>query len=141
MRKELLRILNLEEVVNICIVGAGNLGRALAWYGVQRYQKNEDYRYRTAAIFDNDREKIGKEFAGLTIESVDDMLSIVPERNIKIAVITVPAEAASDVCKLVVDSGIKAILNFAPAQIEVPEGVTLHNVNLSVELEHLSYYL
>jgi redox-sensing transcriptional repressor len=141
LRKELLRILNLEDVVNICIVGAGNLGRALAWYNIQRYERSEDYRYRSVAIFDNDPEKIGEEVAGLKVESVRDMLSIVPDRTIKIAVITVPAEAASAVCQQVVDAGIKAILNFAPTQIEVPKGVTLHNVNLSVELEHLSYYL
>lgn len=141
LKKELLAILNLKDIVNICIIGAGNLGRALAWYSIQRYEENKDYRYQVVAIFDDDPEKIGKEVAGLKIKAVSELASTVQSQSIKIAVITVPAYAAAEVCQWVVDSGIKALLNFAPTHIEVPEGITLHNVNLSVELEHLSYYL
>src|SRR5216684_1434672 len=116
LKAELLRILGLDREWAVALVGFGNLGSALFHYrGFARQG------FRIAAIFDEDPRKVARE--------------------IQIAIVAVPSDAAQSVADQLAAAGIKAILNFAPARIKVPKDVRLKHVDLSIELETLSFYL
>ncbi len=120
---------------SVAIVGLGNLGRALADYG-----GFADRGFKVAALLDASQDLIGTELGRLTVEDVADLEPIVRERGVTIAVLAVPAVAAQEVAARLVDAGVTAILNFAPTHIDVPDTVTLRKVDLSVELQILSFY-
>lgn len=119
----------------VAIVGLGNLGRALAHYG-----GFADRGFQVAALLDAAPELVGTDVGGLEVEAVADLEQIVADRGVTIAVLAVPADAAQDVASRLVDAGVTAILNFAPTHIDVPEDITLRKVDLSVELQILSFY-
>ena len=91
------------------------------------------------ALFDNDPNKVGQVYDGLTVESLDSMRKTVANRGVNLAVLSVPADAAQRVADLLVASGIMGILNFAPVPLNVPPTVNVVAVDLSVQLEHLAY--
>ena len=91
--------------------------------------------------FDADKSKIGKIYNNVEIRNIADLKESINEFGVKIAIITAPAQFAQEVVDLLVESGIKAILNFAPTTLRVPEKVILRNVDLSLELEALSFFL
>ena len=97
--------------------------------------------FQIKAVFDNDPEKIGKKIEGLTIRAVEEICEVLPRYKIKIGIITTPAEAAQEIANRLVQAGVEGILNFAPVHITVPNKVKLKNVDLSMELEILSYFL
>ena len=97
--------------------------------------------FRIAAIFDEDPRKVAREIDATPIFPSRDLAREVKARGIQIAIVAVPAEAAQVVAEQLVAAGIKAILNFAPARIKVPKDVRFKNVDLSIELETLSFYL
>ncbi|MDD2619184.1 MAG: redox-sensing transcriptional repressor Rex [Syntrophomonadaceae bacterium] len=132
----LMKILGLDRRWNIIIIGAGNLGSAFALY-----QGFMDRGFTISAILDVDKKIIGTELEGVKIEGMDVLDSRVREQNITLGVITVPAVAAQEVTDQLVNSGVKAILNFSPRVLKVPNEVILRNVDLSVNLEVLSFYL
>jgi len=132
----IMRILGLNTSWKVVIVGAGKLGSALAVY-----KGFEQRGFKIVAIFDNSPERIGKSLGHLTIESVADMVRRIEDEKIEIGIITVPAAVAQDVTDIMVKAGIKAILNFSPRVLKVPEEVILRNVDLSVNLEVLSFNL
>jgi len=120
----------------VALIGFGNLGSALFHYrGFARQG------FRIAAIFDEDPAKVAAEVASTPIFASRDLGREVKARGIQIAIVAVPMEAAQSVADQLVAAGIKAILNFAPARIKVPRDVRLKNVDLSIELETLSFYL
>lgn len=119
----------------VVIVGVGNLGSALA-----SYAGFSDRGFRIAALVDADPRRIGSDVGGRTIESVQDLPAIVAERGVTIAVVATPASAAQDVADQLVAAGVTAILNFAPAHLEAPDGVTVRKVDLSTELQILAFY-
>ena len=129
------RELGLTQDWAVCLVGIGNLGRALAEYG-----GFEQRGFRVAALLDTDADKVGSAIAGLTVEHVDDIERIVKEHEISIGVLAVPGGVAQDVADRLVAAGITSILNFAPTVLNVPEGVSLRKVDLSIELQILSFY-
>jgi len=129
------RELGLTQDWKVCIVGAGNLGQALAAYG-----GFAERGFRVAALLDVDERKIGRQIAGLEVAPFDDVERIVKEEEISIGIIAVPAQAAQEVADRLVAAGVTSILNFAPAVISVPEGVSLRKVDLSIELQILSFY-
>lgn len=129
------RELGLEQAWPVVIVGAGNLGRALA-----NYDGFEERGFRVAAVVDADTGKVGEPIGALTIDYVDDLERIVKEHGIAIGVIATPAQAAQEVCDRLVAAGVSAILNFAPALLQVPSGVSLRKVDLSTELQILSFH-
>jgi redox-sensing transcriptional repressor len=129
------RELGLTQHWPIVIVGLGNLGHALANYG-----GFEARGFRTAALVDADPAKIGEAIAGLAIRHVDELPEIVREHPRAIGVISTPAAAAQDVADRLVAAGIRSILNFAPAVIQVPERVSVRKVDLAVEMQILAYY-
>jgi redox-sensing transcriptional repressor len=141
LRSELRSVLNLDKEINVAIVGAGGLGQALARYVIGRRAVERNYHLRLAALFDVDPSKVGKKVGDVPVHHVDRIAETARDRQIKMAIVAVPAEAAQRVVDACVGAGIEAILNFAPVKLRVPEGVRLHNTDLSVELMHLAYYL
>ena len=136
LKAELQRILGLDREWPVALVGLGNLGSALFHYkGFSRQG------FRIAIVFDDDPAKAGREIGGVPIVSTRDVAREVKARAIQIAVIAVPADAAQGVADQLVAAGIKAVLNFAPARLRVPKDARLKNVDLSIELETLSFYL
>jgi redox-sensing transcriptional repressor len=137
LKSHLRQILGLERRVRVAIMGAGNLGLALADYPGFRVEG-----FEIAALFDTERTKIGRRSrTGVRINNIDDLRTIVKRDKIGIAVIAVPAESAQPVVDAVVDAGIKAILNFSPGALTVPSEVKLKSVDLTVSLESLSFFL
>jgi redox-sensing transcriptional repressor len=137
LRRHLREILGLDEQVAVAIVGAGNLGLALADYPGFRADG-----FRIAALFDAAKDKIGQRSrGGVPIHDVRHLRRIVHRDRIRIAAIAVPAESAQSVVNAVVAVGIKAILNFSPGTIKVPPEVKLKSVDLTVSLESLSFFL
>jgi redox-sensing transcriptional repressor len=132
---QLRRTLGLTSPHPVMIVGAGNLGSALA-----NYKEIDIWGFDVVSIVDIDDLTIGHHIDGLTVESVHDITAIVEERNIEIGVITVPAEAASDIADRLIAAGITSILNFAPTVIHPPEGVTIRRVDIVVSLAILAYH-
>jgi redox-sensing transcriptional repressor len=137
LRRHLRQILGIDRGVCVAIMGAGNLGLALADYAGFR-----DEGFEIVAMFDQSRDKIGhRSRAGVPIYDIRDLRRIVRRERIQIAVIAVPAAAAQSVINMVAASGIKAVLNFSPGAVRVPEGVKLKSMDLTVSLESLSFFL
>ena len=118
------------------MIGAGKIGSALVQYRGFR-QRGFDI----IAIFDSDPAKIGRQWNGLTVLDIASLEKEVARHPIDMAVLVTPAEAAQPVTDRLVELGVKAILNFAPAQLSVPDDVVVKTVNLALELETLSYAL
>lgn len=129
------KILGKNKIWNVAVVGIGHLGSALlAYSGFRRHG------LEIVAAFDTDIRKINKQMEGVTIQAIDDLSSTVAKENISIGIISVPVREAQDVADRLVESGIKCILNFAPTVLNVPEKVKVKDVDLSRELETLSYF-
>ena len=137
LRRHLRQILGIDRAVRVGIVGAGNLGLALADYPGFRVEG-----FEIGALFDTMRDKVGQRSrSGVPIYDIRDLRVIVRRERITIAVIAVPSEAAQDVINVVVAAGIKAVLNFSPGALKVPPDVKLKSVDLTVSLESLSFFL
>lgn len=137
LRRHLRQILGIDRGVCVAIMGAGNLGLALADYPGFREEG-----FEIVAMFDTAREKIGhRSRAGVPIYDVRELRKIVRRERIRITVIAVPAGAAQAVVNTVVAAGIKAVLNFSPGAIKVPDGVKLKSMDLTVSLGSLSFFL
>jgi len=137
LRRHLRQILGLDRRLRVAIIGAGNLGLALADYPGFRQEG-----FEIAAMFDAAPEKVGKASrGGVPIHDINDLKRIARRDRIDIAMLAVPASAAQPVVDLVVAAGIKAILNFSPGALQAPASVKLKSVDLTVSLESLSFYL
>jgi len=141
LRDELRRILNLDEEIRIAIVGAGSLGAAFARYTHKRYADDSSFNLNVVALFDNDPEKIGKDIDHIPVFAAAELQERVKELGVQMAIIAVPAEYAQSAADELVKAGVKAILNFAPVKLSVPEGVHMASADLSLELQRLAYYL
>lgn len=129
-------ILGLGRDYRVVLLGAGKIGSALVQY--RGFQKRG---FEIVGIFDVDPAKIGKRWNGLTVSDIAQLESQLADQSIDIGVLVTPAEAAQELADRLVKLGIKAILNFAPVQLSVPDDVSVKNVNLALELEALSYAL
>ena len=137
LKRHLRQILGLDHKLRVAIMGAGNLGLALADYPGFRQEG-----FEIAALFDNLREKVGQQSrGGVPIHDIHDLRKLTRRDGIRIAVIAVPAPAAQHVLDLVVAAGIKAVLNFSPGTLQAPPEVKLKSVDLTVSLESLSFFL
>jgi redox-sensing transcriptional repressor len=132
---EIARELGLTQDWPVAIVGLGNLGQALA-----RHRGFAARGYRIVALFDADPAKIGRTVEGLTIESQTTLSEIVRTREVAIGVIATPSDAAQAAADLLVAGGVTSILNFAAGVVQVPEGVLMRQVDLTTELQILSFY-
>jgi redox-sensing transcriptional repressor len=136
LSKKLREILGLERRWRVCIIGAGKIGAALA-----RYRGFAERGFTIAAVYDSDPAKIGKKWESLAIRNVANLAKDAAGEPFDIAVVATPPESAAEVVKVIVEAGIKAILNFAPTQLSVPSDVTVRAVNMAIELEGLSFAL
>lgn len=136
LKEEISRILGVDRVWWMALVGMGNLGAALLAYSGFKRQG-----FEIRAAFDNDLSKIGKVWQGVKIEDVEKIPQVLAEQEIKMGIIATPAPAAQEVVNKLIEGGVRGILNFAPVRIVVPNGVKLKNVDLSIGLEALSYFL
>jgi len=136
LKNQLSNLIGLTEKWRIAVVGAGRLGQALI-----RYQEFKKHSFDIRAVFDNDPSKIGKKIENKYILDISEIEKTVKEEGIQIGIITTPAESAQLAVKLLVEAGIKAILNFTSASIEIPGNVQVRHVDLSVELQILIFKL
>ena len=132
---EISRELGLTRDWPVAIVGIGNLGRALA-----NYRGFGARGFRIVALVDADHDLVGKEVGDLTIEPISALARIVEDRKITIGMIATPAPVAQEVADQLVAAGVRSILNFAPAVLTVPTGVSMRKVDLAIELQILSFY-
>jgi redox-sensing transcriptional repressor len=130
------KILGLNEPWPLVLVGAGNLGFALS-----TYKGFNNRGFSVVGIFDNDLTKIGKKIVDMEVSPPEKMPEIIARHKVKIGILAVPANAALDVADLIIKNGLVAILNFAPVSLNVPEHIELRNVDLSVNLEILTFNL
>ena len=131
---ELGKILGLDKTYNMIILGAGNLGQALANY--VRFEKRG---FRVIGMFDVNPQLIGKKIRGIEIRMLDELPEFLEQNDIQIATLTLPKAAAEEVAIKLVESGIKAIWNFAHTDLNLPDDVVVENVHLSESLMQLSY--
>jgi redox-sensing transcriptional repressor len=129
-------ILGLEREWKVVIIGAGKIGAALANYRGFRQRG-----FRIVGVYDNDPKKIGQPWGEAIVHDMADLVQDIRREEAPIAVLAIPSEDAQDVVDHLVGAGIRAILNFAPAQITVPPHVSLKSVNMAMELEGLSFAL
>jgi len=136
LRERIAAIMNLDRHQPVVILGAGNLGMALIGYlGFQRSG------FPIVGLFDNDPAKIGRRISGQEIEAVEHLADRCKAGGVTIGIIATPAGAAQEAADRMVAAGITAILNFAPARVTVREGIRIRTVDLTKELQILSYYL
>jgi len=135
LKHNLEHILGLKQDWEVALVGVGNLGSALIAY--KGFQARG---FRISLAFDSDPGKVGHEIDSVAVMDASKLVPTLRKKKVKIAVLAVPAAAAQSVADLLVESGVTAILNFAPTQLAVPEGVKVQNVDLSVLLKTLSYH-
>ncbi|MFC1466762.1 MAG: redox-sensing transcriptional repressor Rex [Candidatus Brachytrichaceae bacterium NZ_4S206] len=136
LQEKLRQILNLEREWPIVIIGAGNIGSAIANYPGFAHRG-----FRVCAVFDNDPKKIGSRVGIYEVYDVRTLPEFVREHDIRLAMIAVPAESAQEVADLAIASGITAILNYAPVNLIVSEHVRVENIDPVLHLQHMTYYL
>ena len=131
---EIGKILGLNKMHNVILIGTGNLGAAIA-----NYVNFEKFSFRMIGLFDVSEKKIGNKISGLEIMPMDELPAFIKEHHVDIAALTIPKENARKVAKQLVDLGVEALWNFAHVDLEVPENVVVQNVHLSDSLMQLSY--
>lgn len=133
---KLREILQVERVWEVVLVGMGDMGHALA-----RYQGFSDRGFRVAMVFDNDPTKVGEQVGNFLIRDTNEMRNAIQESGIKVAMVCVPAAVAQTVTTQLVEAGVKAILNYAPISLNVPDGVRVQYLDPSIGLQRMTYYL
>jgi len=128
------RILGTDKVWNVLLVGAGNLGRAL-----MAYKGFNAKGFRLSNVFDASPQLVGKKIATFTVQPMTELQTTIQKHQIRLAMLAVPADHAQDVVDQLVGAGIRGILNFAPTSVNVPPTIALNAVDLSVQLEQLSF--
>ncbi len=129
-------ILKVDRIWEVALVGAGDMGHALA-----RYQGFTNRGFHIAMVFDNDKEKVGQKIDSFIIEDTEKIVERLKSAGIKIAMLTVPAPAAQSVADKLVQAGVKAILNYAPISLNVPNNVKVQYIDPSIHLQRMTYYL
>lgn len=134
--RQLEKILKVDCVWPVVLVGAGNLGTALA-----SYNGFENRGFRIVALFDSDGEKIGAELGGVLVQPLERIPDVVRQQRCQIAILAVPAAAAQPVCNLLIESGINSILCYAPITLSVPAAVRVEYIDPVIHFQHMTYYL
>ena len=130
------QILNTDNIWKMIVIGAGDLGS-----GLTRYKGFANRGFQVSAIFDIDPQKIGKKIGDLVVKDIRQLEKFVKTNKIQIAVLAIPAKYAQDVIDDLVDTGITAILNYAPIYLKAPHGVQIEHIDPAVHLQKLSYFL
>lgn len=134
--KTLQSILKVTSVWDVVLVGAGDLGHALA-----RYQGFSNRGFRIALIFDNDPQIIGKHIEDFVVQDTAFLVDKVSEANIHVAMLTVPAASAQKVAENLIKAGVKAILSYAPITLNLPPEIHVEYIDPILKLQHMTYYL
>lgn len=129
-------ILKVNRIWDVAIIGAGDMGHALA-----RYQGFVNRGFRVVLVFDNDPQKVGTQIGEFVVEDTVTLVERVKESGVKVAMLTVPAAAAQEVTDLLVKAGVQAILNYAPITLSVPENVRVQHIDPATHLQRMTYYL
>jgi redox-sensing transcriptional repressor len=130
------RILGLKQEWVVALVGLGNLGRALL-----HYQGFAQEGFKIVALFDSDPRKIGTTVGGLTIRDDKEIAQMVPEMRVHIAILALPPDKAQEMADILIKAGARALLNYAPVTLKVPEGVWVRQMDPLVALQSMTYYL
>lgn len=136
LSSQLRQVLKVDREWEVALVGAGDLGSAVA-----RYRGFADRGFRITHIFDAAPEKIGKRIAGYVVEPISTMQKIVRENHIRMAMITVPAEEAQGVADQLIEAGVRAILNYAPINLNTPDDVHVQYIDPVLHMQRMTYYL
>jgi redox-sensing transcriptional repressor len=128
------QILRADRTWNAAVVGAGNIGRALMAY--QRFPRKG---FEVVAVFDRDPGVIGQVIAGHQVRPMEELPGLIAQRDIKIGIVAVPADAAQAVADALIEAGVLGILNFAPVRLDVRDAVSVASVDLTVSLEQLAF--
>lgn len=135
LRDQLKRILNLEHNWPIVLVGAGDLGHALAHY--QRFATSG---FDIVGVFDNDPEKIGQSYGRYIVRDIADLADVIQEYDVKMGIIAVSTGSAREVANMLIENGVTSILNYAPVTLMVPLGVRIQYIDPVARLQHMAYY-
>lgn len=136
LKEQLAKIIGLEQEYKMVIVGAGRMGQA-----IRNSELFKDSGFEIIALFDADERKIGSDVNGLEVLPIEELSKYMNENKVDILAITTPKEAAQELADIAVDAGVKGIWNFAPLDINLPDGVVLENVHLDESLYTLIYYI
>ncbi len=129
-------ILKVDRIWDVVLIGAGDMGHALA-----NYQGFTNRGFRIVMIFDNDKEKVGQNIGEYKIEDADQMIEKIKTMGVKMAMLTVPATAAQSVADKLIQAGVRAILNYAPISLNVPNNVKVQYIDPATHLQRMTYYL
>jgi len=133
---QLRHILHVNKVWDVAVVGIGDVGHALA-----RYQGFSNRGFRIALLFDNNPQKIGSYVGEFIIQNISTVVAQIQDAGIKIAMLSVPVDQAQSVTNLLIEAGVKSILNYAPINISVPSGVRVQYIDPVLHLQRMTYYL
>jgi len=136
LREQLRQVLKVEREWQVALIGAGDLGSAVA-----RYRGFAERGFHITHVFDSAPEKVGRAIGSFSIQPMEHAARIIAEENIKIAMIAVPAEYAQGVADMIIASGVKAILNYAPINLNVPPDVHVQYIDPVLHLQRMTYYL
>jgi redox-sensing transcriptional repressor len=129
-------ILKVDRIWDVAVVGAGDMGHALA-----RYPGFVNRGFRIVMVFDNDQSKVGQKIGEFVVQNTTEMVDEIKKAGVKVAMLTVPAAAAQEVTDMLIKAGVKAILNYAPISLTVPEDVRVQHIDPATHLQRMTYYL
>jgi len=136
LMEQLQKILHVDRIWKIVVIGAGELGRALT-----RYQGFASHGIEIVKLFDKDPKIIGTQVGSLVVQNVDTVAEEIQNKGIKMAILTVPGEVAQATAERLVDAGIRAILNYTPINLVLPPSVSVQYIDPVLHLQHMMYYL
>lgn len=133
---KLREILKIDRIWDVAVIGAGDMGHALA-----RYPGFVNRGFRITMVFDNDPSKVGQQIGEFVVEDTANMVEKIKGAGVQVAMLTVPAAAAREVTEMLVKAGVKAILNYAPISLSVPPDVRVQHIDPATHLQRMTYYL
>jgi redox-sensing transcriptional repressor len=136
LEEQIRLILKVDRVWDVVVIGAGDIGSAVA-----RYQGFTNRGFRVAMVFDNDPEKIGTRVGPFVVQDIAQATSLIRQEGILVAMISVPSSEAQAVADLLVEAGVRAILNYAPLSLNVPPDVHVQYIDPVIHLQRMTYYL
>ena len=134
--EKLSEILKIDRIWDVAVVGAGDVGHALA-----RYQGFINRGFRVVMVFDNDQAKVGQQIGEFVIQATSEMVEAIQKAGVQVAMLSVPAATAQEITDMLVKAGVRAILNYAPISLNVPENVRVQHIDPATHLQRMTYYL
>ncbi len=141
LKEQITRILGADRDMPLAIFGIGELGTAIVRYMTGRRRSDPNYRFWPAALFDEDKRKVGTFVEGIVIHPLSDLETVLKAMDVRIGIVAVPASAAQSVVDRALASGLKGFLNFAPTKLKVPPGVRVQYTDVTLELQELAFYV